>query len=333
MKVLLPDGAGYKANLHAHTTQSDGHCTPQQVKDYYRAHGYSILAYTDHLFMCDRTALNDENFVALNGYENCLHDGGAANADKAYHINFYSPSPDAVGMVGVSERFYDFFNKVLREKSAEELALSPILNGFCNPEHSVANANEIIAEANKLGYLAVYNHPVWSCHEPKDYLGLKGLLGMEIVNYASYRQGAEPDDMGIIYDHMLKDGQKLYCFANDDVHRCIESDSLGGFNVMYPDKLDCQSVFECMKKGAFYASTGARLRGIAVDGNKVYVGAENARSVRLSTDGRFAKLVTGSPSAETVFELNEHVKYFRVTVEDFDGKKAFSRAYFSEEFK
>ena len=34
-----------------------------------------------------------------------------------------------------------------------------------------------------------------------------------------------------------------------------------------------------------------------------------------------------------VFEMNENVKYFRVTVEDFHGKKAFSRAYFAEEFR
>ena len=88
-----------------------------------------------------------------------------------------------------------------------------------------------------------------------------------------------------------------------------------------------------MKKGAFYASTGARLRGIAVDGNKVYVGAENARSVRLSTDGRYAKLITGESVTDAVFELNEYVKYFRITVEDFNGKKAFSRAYFAEEFR
>lgn len=334
MKVLLPDGVGYKANLHTHTTESDGKFTPEQVKEYYRAHGYSIVAYTDHLYMRDRSSLNDENFVALNGYENCLHDGGGANADKAYHFNFYSPAPDKVGMVGVAKRFYDFFNLTLTHKSEKELAESPVLNGFCDPEHSVENANKIIAEANRLGYLAVYNHSVWSCHEPKDYLGLKGLLGMEISNYASYREGAEPDNLGVIYDYMLKDGQKLYCFANDDVHRCNENDSLGGFNVMYPDKLDYQGVFECMKKGAFYASTGARLRGIAVDGNKVYAGAENARSVRLSTDGRYAELLTGDkPLTQAVFELNEYVKYFRITVEDFNGKKAFSRAYFAEEFR
>ena len=132
IKILLPDTVGYKANLHTHTANSDGICTAEEVKRYYRAHGYSILAYTDHLYMRDRSALSDENFVALSGYENCTHDGGGANADKAYHLNFYAPQPDNVGMVGVAERFYNFFNIELTKKSERELEASPVLGGFCD---------------------------------------------------------------------------------------------------------------------------------------------------------------------------------------------------------
>ena len=48
-KYLLPqEGIFFKANLHAHTTLSDGRLTPEQLKDFYLAHGYSIVAYTDH---------------------------------------------------------------------------------------------------------------------------------------------------------------------------------------------------------------------------------------------------------------------------------------------
>ena len=36
-KILLPEGApGYKANLHCHTTLSDGEFTPEQVKAAYQ---------------------------------------------------------------------------------------------------------------------------------------------------------------------------------------------------------------------------------------------------------------------------------------------------------
>ncbi len=47
-KYLLPEsGKFYKANLHLHTTISDGRMTPEEVKQAYMEQGYSLLAYTD----------------------------------------------------------------------------------------------------------------------------------------------------------------------------------------------------------------------------------------------------------------------------------------------
>ena len=41
-------GADYKANLHCHTTHSDGKLTPSQTREAYQAQGYSVVAFTDH---------------------------------------------------------------------------------------------------------------------------------------------------------------------------------------------------------------------------------------------------------------------------------------------
>ena len=69
-KHLLPEGgAWYKANLHCHSTISDGKLTPEELKKVYTEKGYSIIAYTDHNVMLDHSDLNDENFLALVGYE------------------------------------------------------------------------------------------------------------------------------------------------------------------------------------------------------------------------------------------------------------------------
>ena len=38
----------YKANLHTHTTKSDGGLAPQMAVDHYHQLGYNILAITDH---------------------------------------------------------------------------------------------------------------------------------------------------------------------------------------------------------------------------------------------------------------------------------------------
>ena len=67
---LLPqEGQFYKANLHAHTIMSDGHDTPEEVKEIFQRMGYSIVAYTDHDLFVDRSHLCDEHFLALNGLE------------------------------------------------------------------------------------------------------------------------------------------------------------------------------------------------------------------------------------------------------------------------
>ena len=327
MKVLLPYSVGYKANLHGHSTDSDGDYTPEQIKKYYKEKGYSVYAYTDHLYMRDRSSLCDENFIALNGYENVIGDGRPGAICKCYHLNIYSPSAEKVGMVGVSPWFYEAWNK---KKTQEQKALSPVLD-FCSEDHSVENANAIIKRANDEGYLVVYNHPIWSLHDERDYVGLKGLCGVEIFNGGSYISGSEPDDQGIIYDRMLSDGERLNVFATDDNH--TKNDFFLGYNVLYPEKFDYSGVFKCLKNGMSYASSGAAIRGVYVDGNKVYVGAENARSIRFSTNARIGKLVTSNdkPIFEASFDLNEYVSFFRITVEDFNGKKAWTRAYFKDE--
>ena len=47
-KYLLPEnGRFYKANLHCHTTVSDGRKTPEDTKAAYRAMGYDFIALTD----------------------------------------------------------------------------------------------------------------------------------------------------------------------------------------------------------------------------------------------------------------------------------------------
>lgn len=67
---LLPRAySSYKANLHCHTTYSDGNLSPEQVKEHYKANGYSVVAFTDHNVLIDHSALNDKDFLTLVGLE------------------------------------------------------------------------------------------------------------------------------------------------------------------------------------------------------------------------------------------------------------------------
>lgn len=354
MKILLPEEKGYKANLHCHTTGSDGALTPERMKELYKAHGYSILAFTDHAYMEDRSSLTDENFVAISGYENHVEPTwvkGKPRSRECYHLNFYSPKPDKVGMIGITDYYFNFTTRYYRGLS--EMPVNELIGGFfkhTDGGFGVENLNRLLKQAKEVGYLVVLNHPDWSGLTPQNFLGIdEYLLGVEIVNYGSAVGGYTPEEE-IYYDLMLRSGQRVFCFANDDNHmeqekkgwkniNNIPDMSFGAYNIMYPDKLTYDGVFACMKEGRSYASTGAEIRGIAVDGEKVYVGAENAKYIRFVSDrGSQIRYRNDENTFSATFDLyrndeyNERTGYFRIVVEDENGKKAFSRAYFLNEF-
>lgn len=61
-------GAGalrLRANLHGHTTESDGVLSPQQYVDWYAEQGYGVLAITDHNRRTDPTRLDARGMVLL----------------------------------------------------------------------------------------------------------------------------------------------------------------------------------------------------------------------------------------------------------------------------
>ena len=69
IELLPASGGSYKANLHCHTTLSDGRLTPEEVKARYLSEGYSVVAFTDHNVLVDHSDLNDGHFLALTGIE------------------------------------------------------------------------------------------------------------------------------------------------------------------------------------------------------------------------------------------------------------------------
>jgi hypothetical protein len=59
----------FKGNVHAHTTESDGHLSPEQLCEVYRRAGYDFLAVTDHDRLTDTTAYSGPDFLTLPGVE------------------------------------------------------------------------------------------------------------------------------------------------------------------------------------------------------------------------------------------------------------------------
>ncbi len=72
MRVLDPydcGGQDRKAQLHCHTTASDGQWAPQAVVERYRSRGFSFVALTDHNVVTDATGLSDHEVCVVSGVE------------------------------------------------------------------------------------------------------------------------------------------------------------------------------------------------------------------------------------------------------------------------
>lgn len=316
---LLPEqGQFYKANLHAHTTLSDGTWTPEQLKQEYLKRGYSVVAYTDHRRYENHTELNDENFVALAAYEIDLNQEGMKDffRVKTYHINLYDCCP---------EQFSEQKQKsILPECSYED----------------IKGINAYLAEMSQLGFLSCYNHPYWSLQNYLDYRALKGLWGMEIYNYGCEHDGLygyHPQ----AYDELLREGNRLYCVATDDNHNRYPledplCDSFGGFTMIKAERLNYQEIITAMKKGDFYASMGPEIQKFYLEDNKVIVKTSPVEKIYLITEGRdcYKKLAKpGETICEAEFTLNGNEGYIRLDCRDDSGLHACSNAYFLDALK
>ena len=92
---LLPrEGNFYKANLHCHSVISDGRKTVEELKEFYKAHGYSVLAFTDHDVLLSHQDLTDDTFLALNGFEVECNEALPSKDRKTAHICFVAGKPD-----------------------------------------------------------------------------------------------------------------------------------------------------------------------------------------------------------------------------------------------
>lgn len=75
MRILDPyavPGTDRRAQLHCHTTNSDGRYAPAEVAHKYRNAGYAFVAFTDHDRVTPAAGLSDAGFCAISGVERTI---------------------------------------------------------------------------------------------------------------------------------------------------------------------------------------------------------------------------------------------------------------------
>lgn len=339
MKYLLPKVPRYfKTGLHCHTTVSDGKPTPEEMKALYKARGYQVLAITDHNVIADHSAMNEEDFLMLTGAEynitDCPSEWGVKRLWMGtYHLNFIAKRPDNLWQPWLPIRNDEDAKPHLAKIDYQEFPRV----------YSVENINAFIAEANKRGFLVIYNHPHWSMHSYPDYADLKGLWGMEIFNNDCVPVTPADRDNGQVYADLMSLGNNVVPVAADDAH--FDPFVGGGWVMIGAEKLEYSSVIAAMERGELYASIGPEIKELSIEEGKLYIECSDAKRITVESGTRFAKAAQAespdAPLQEATFDLSWWLEqcsanddprnWIRIVVTDADGKYATTRAYRANE--
>ncbi len=330
-KVLFGEKKNfYKANMHCHSSLSDGRLTPEQLKDLYKSKGYSILAITDHEHLNNNSYLDDSDFLTITSCEVAIKEFQNESTLKNFnmkvcHLNFYAKEQNNVYNFFYNSS-YDHFSDVERRPF------------FKKPEKDVERTyggegiNKLIKLANDNGFFVAYNHPRWSLENYREYSKYEGLWGVEVYNSSCNIGGLYEYDINV-YDDMLRDGKRLFASSGDDNHNRVD-DSCGTFVMVNADCLEYSEVINALLNGDFYTSTGPEINEISIEDGKVEINCSNAKRISYSTMGRRSKSVNANKNEflnSAVFEIKDTDGYFRISVLDEFGNCADSQAYFLDD--
>ncbi len=139
---FVTEGHWFKANLHTHTTNSDGDRPPAERVQQYCDAGYAVLALTDHGMVTPVDDLGGDGMLLLPSAE--LHPP-CEGPGYLYHLVC--------------------------------LNLPPSFGCDCS-----GDANELVRRVRESGGEVIYGHPYWCGHDVQDIVHLDDLIGLEVFN-------------------------------------------------------------------------------------------------------------------------------------------------------
>lgn len=312
VRYLIPkDGQFYKANLHSHSTCSDGYLKPEELKQAYKEHGYQIVVLTDHRVCIDHSELNDEEFLFLSG---CELDNMSLPEEnrwqKACHICCIARRPGT-------------YSPMIQLKHGGPMQV-----------------NETVRELMDAGFIIHYNHPVWSAHSTEDYTQYEGLSGFEIYNNCAEVYGMEGNALHD-YALFLKSGKRAYPVAADDNHNMVHkrrfiSDSFGGFNMIKAPELSYNSIIAALEAGHTYASTGPIISEYILSDKELSVKCSPVSKAILKSShvglNRQNFIMASDTITEVIFDLSDIHDFAYIQLMAADGSFACTAPVFEEQW-
>jgi hypothetical protein len=283
----------YVANLHAHTTHSDGGLTPSELVDLYASLGYPILAITDHDNQITKTTWPWDDFSSL-------LDGNP--------LEWENRDPNDLGMLAIpgneysiNHHFVGLFTEYMTE---ENEAFDTTMTNVC------ADESVVTFMAHPGRYWKVFNtysdqdefSPNWYKEIFERYTN-DCLIGMEIYS----QQNRHPYDK-VLWDMLLSDlmpNRPIFGLGSDDYHR-LEAGWSSTLHLM--DELSEGALRNSLLRGAFFTEytqtpteSAPVIDGIIVNIEERYIEilSSDAEEIRwysgINTENNTSRLVhTGS---------------------------------------
>ena len=286
-----------KGNLHSHSTLSDGHLTPEQMKEAYKHHGYDFLAVTDHDRYADTRGLSEETFPMIQGFELWAN----ATNGKDIHVHFL---------------WDDTFNEFTHGQTIHL------------PERTGKACREFCNRMREKGAYVMLNHPHWSMLTSPEVEDENPYHAVEIINYGT-EWLENTGDGSVFWSEMLYRGCRLWGGGGDDNHNGREldslySDSFGGWTVVKARDRSPNAILEALKTGSFYTSTGPSIYDFYVDGDEIHVVCSPCERIYVCGQHRLHQRKLGRHVTEFVTKLKGTETFVRAEVMDASGRSAYT---------
>jgi len=303
-----------KGGLHCHTVRSDGRMTPEEVIALHKENGYDFLAITDH------RRYNFTNFAPEHGVT--IIPG----------MEFDNTLPCETG--------HRCFHTVCLGPSKEDG------NGFEQDEHPLSGTAKdqeeyqpILDEIHAKKNITIYCHPQWSFTPARYFEKQKGNFAMEIWNSGCAFDN-QMDNDAAYWDELLEQGIKIYGVATDDGHSL--PDHCHGW-VMVDAENNINSILKALEEGKFYSTCGPEIYDFYIEDRKIVIECSPVESICLHRCTLPSIVRTANSNPEVIkttgdgtityaeYDLTKAKKfctYFRVSITDKDGKKAWTNPIF-----
>ena len=335
LELIPEEGKFYKVNMHCHSNISDGTRSPEEIKEFYKSHGYSAVCYTDHEVLISHKDLCDDEFIALHGFEIAIkkdEKGHTAFFMPVYHFNLIAKSQDNLNMPHYYRDNPSCAGNA--RKWINECGVWDDNDIIDHTEYDIDWINEHLEAISKGDFLITYNHPRWSLQDVRDFGGLRHIHAFELINGGCVRLN---DTTSLPYEEYLREGGRAVPVGGDDNHNV--NTSLLGWTMIKAPELTYDALMAAYERGDCYASDGPDIHSLVIRDGKIVVKTSPAAVITLISEGRHTQWKRSADrskiftEAEFTYDPAKFGKYFRIEVRDSQGYHAYSNAYFVDEIE